>query len=71
MVRVLQVIGSLGYAGVEAVVMNFYRYVDRTQVQFDFITCSSVPERYDSEITTGGGDGYIGCHQDHDTLFRI
>ena len=70
MVRVLEIIGSLGYAGVEAVVMNFYRNVDRTQVQFDFITCSSVPERYDSEITTGGG-GYIGCHQDHDILFRI
>lgn len=55
MVRVLEVIGSLGYAGVEAVVMNFYRNVDRAQVQFDFITCSSVPERYDSEITTLGG----------------
>lgn len=70
MVRVLQVIGSLGYAGVEAVVMNFYRNVDRTKVQFDFITCSSVPERYDSEIFNGGGR-YIGYHQDHDTLFRI
>lgn len=55
MVRVLEVIGSLGYAGVEAVVMNFYRNVDRTQVQFDFITCSSVPERYDDEIDGMGG----------------
>lgn len=58
MVRVLQVIGSLGYAGVEAVVMNFYRNIDRTQVQFDFITCSSVPERYDSEIISMGGSIY-------------
>lgn len=55
MVRVLEVIGSLGYAGVEAVVMNFYRNIDKTQVQFDFITCSSVPERYDDEIAGMGG----------------
>lgn len=28
MIRVLQVIGLLGYAGVKAVVMNYYRNVD-------------------------------------------
>lgn len=55
MVRVLQIIGSLGYAGVEAVVMNYYRHVDRNLVQFDFITCSQKPERYDEEIDQLGG----------------
>lgn len=55
MIRVLQVIGSLGYAGVEAVVMNYYRHIDTTQVQFDFITCSPVRERYDDEILERGG----------------
>lgn len=55
MIRVLQVIGSLGYAGVEAVVMNYYRHIDTTKVQFDFITCSPSPERYDEEIETRGG----------------
>lgn len=54
MVRVLQVIGSLGYAGVEAVVMNYYRHIDRTKVQFDFVTCSQKPERYDEEILQMG-----------------
>lgn len=58
MIRVLQVIGSLGYAGVEAVVMNYYRYIDREQVQFDFITCSQKSERYDDEITKYGGKIY-------------
>ena len=56
MIRVLQVIGSLGYAGVEAVVMNYYRHIDRDKVQFDFVTCSEKPERYDNEITNMGGD---------------
>ena len=55
MIRVLEVIGSLGYAGVEAVVMNFYRNIDKNQVQFDFITCSDTPERYDDEILNLGG----------------
>ena len=55
MVRVLQVIGSLGWAGVEAVVMNYYRHVDRSQFQFDFITSSREPERYDEEIAALGG----------------
>lgn len=58
MVRVLQVIGSLGYAGVEAVVMNYYRNVDHKKVQFDFITCSQNPERYDEEIKQLGGRIY-------------
>lgn len=40
MIRVLEVVGSFGYAGVEAVVMNYYRHVDTSKVQFDFISCS-------------------------------
>ena len=58
MIRVLQVIGSLGYAGVEAVVMNYYRHVNTEQVQFDFITCSQEPERFDDEIISRGGHIY-------------
>lgn len=55
MIRVLQVVGSLGYAGVEAVVMNYYRHVDTFKVQFDFITCSTEKQRYDDEILKRGG----------------
>lgn len=55
MIRVLQVIGSLGYAGVEAVVMNYYRHIDTQNVQFDFITCSERKQRYDDEIINRGG----------------
>lgn len=54
-IRVLQIIGSLGYAGVETVVMNYYRHIDRSKVQFDFVTCSEEPERFDEEIYRLGG----------------
>ena len=53
--RVLQVIGSLDYAGVENVVMNYYRNINRDEIQFDFITCSEKPERFDEEIEKMGG----------------
>ena len=36
MVRVLNVVTSLGYAGVETVIMNYYRHIDTNIVQFDF-----------------------------------
>lgn len=55
MIRVLQVIGSLGYAGVEASVMNYYRQMDKAHIQFDFVTCSPSKERYDDEILAAGG----------------
>lgn len=70
MIRVLQVVGSLGYAGVEAVVMNYYRYTDTEKVQFDFITCSSKKERYDDEVIARG-EKYIDYHPEVGTLLAI
>lgn len=55
MIRVLQITGALGFAGVEMVVMNYYRHIDKTKIQFDFVTCSQKPERFDDEILSGGG----------------
>lgn len=36
-IRVAQVMGKMVGGGLESVVMNYYRHVDRTKVQFDFI----------------------------------
>ncbi|MBE6607646.1 MAG: glycosyltransferase family 1 protein [Ruminococcaceae bacterium] len=58
MIRVLHIVGSLGYAGLEAVVMNYYRNIDNNQVQFDFISCSPEKQRYDDEIIEKGGKIY-------------
>lgn len=54
-IRVLQRVGALGYAGLEAVVMNYYRHIDRDEVQFDFIVNSEKRQRYDDEIESMGG----------------
>ena len=36
-IRVLQVIGIVAGGGVESVVMNYYKHIDRSKVQFDFV----------------------------------
>ncbi len=46
-IRVAQVVGRMMGGGVESVVMNYYRRIDRDRVQFDFIISSDstcVPE---------------------------
>lgn len=55
MQRILHMVGSLGYAGLEASVMNLYRHIDRERFQFDFVVCSSEKQRYDNEIEAMGG----------------
>ena len=37
MIRVAQILGKMNGGGVEQVVMNYYRFIDRTRVQFDFV----------------------------------
>lgn len=55
MIKVLQVIGSLNYGGIESVIMNYYRHIDRNEVQFDFITTSG-GGRFEDEIRELGGN---------------
>ena len=40
-IRVCQFVGNMNGGGVEAVVMNYYRHVDRSKVQFDFVVTES------------------------------
>lgn len=55
MKRVLQVLGSLQRGGAETMVMNVYRHIDRTQVQFDFLVKERVKDGYEQEIESLGG----------------
>ena len=54
-VRVLQVIGAMDRGGAETLLMNLYRNIDRTLVQFDFLVNEENPCDYDSEIQALGG----------------
>lgn len=54
-IRIAQVIGKWKGGGVESVVMNYYRHIDRTQVQFDFIVDQDSTFVPQEEIESLGG----------------
>lgn len=56
-IRVLQVIGALNSGGMESVVMNYYRHMDRSAVQFDFLVFAG-RSFYDDEVERLGGRIY-------------
>ena len=57
--RVAQIIGKWVGGGVESVVMNYYRYIDKTKIQFDFfIDEDSTMEPPVEEIENLGGKVY-------------
>ena len=58
MKRVLQIIGIVCGGGVEAVIMNYYRNIDRTQIQFDFVVDGYEKTYLDDEIEAMGGKVY-------------
>lgn len=59
MKRILHVIGSLNNGGSQAMVMNLYRNIDRTKVQFDFIIDREDELFFEDEINCLGGKIYI------------
>lgn len=58
-IRVLQVLGGLNRGGAETMIMNLYRAVDKTKVQFDFIIHSPNEDAYASEIEAMGGKIFV------------
>ncbi len=57
-IRVLQVLGVLNRGGAESMVMNLYRNIDRTKVQFDFVKHTTKKCDFDDEILALGGRIY-------------
>lgn len=54
-IRVLQIMPAMDAGGMETFVMNVYRAIDRTKVQFDFLYHYDKPCFYDEEIAALGG----------------
>lgn len=49
-IRILQVVTYMGRGGLETMLMNYYRHMDRSLVQFDFLTHRHDKADYDDEI---------------------
>ncbi|MDP4178298.1 MAG: glycosyltransferase family 1 protein [Bacillota bacterium] len=57
-IRVLHVTYKMHCAGIEAFIMNLYRNIDRSKVQFDFLVHYTERQFYDDEIENLGGRIY-------------
>ena len=69
-IRVLHVIRLMNHGGVENMIMNLYRHIDRTKVQFDFVQNSNETAVYDSEILSLGGRIYHCPHYNGKNHFQ-
>lgn len=58
MLRLLQVVTYMGRGGLETMIMNYYRNIDRSKIQFDFLVHRQEEAAYDKEILSLGGHIY-------------
>lgn len=58
MIRVLHSVSYMSRGGIETMLMNYYRHIDRSKIQFDFLCHSNERGAYDDEIESLGGRIY-------------
>lgn len=58
MIRVLHVVTYMGRGGLESMIMNYYRRMDRKKIQFDFLVHRRERAEFDDEIENLGGKIY-------------
>lgn len=58
MIRILHINTTLNRGGIETMLMNYYRNIDRTKIQFDFIIQCEEKCDYEDEIAKMGGKIY-------------
>ncbi len=58
MIRILHILHSMNRGGAEAMLMNYYRNIDRNRVQFDFLLTEQNRCLFEDEIESLGGKVY-------------
>lgn len=54
--RIAQIVGKVVISGVDSVVMNYYRHIDKNEIQFDFFMDGYEKSPLDEEIQDLGGN---------------
>lgn len=57
-IRILHIVPNMQAGGLETLIMNIYRNIDRTKIQFDFLVHYTGDYFYDDEIKKLGGKMY-------------
>lgn len=71
MIRVLHVLGGLAFGGAETMIMNIYRNIDKSVVQFDFIIHTTKHQDYYDEVLSLGGKVFSFPKFNGRNYFRI
>lgn len=58
MIRILHVVHTMECGGIETMLMNIYRKIDRNKIQFDFLVNGKRENYYTDEIIAMGGNVY-------------
>lgn len=69
MTKILQVVGQMTTGGMETLIMNLYRNIDRKKVQFDILTYYETPGEYDEEVRELGGNVFIAARSNNPFIF--
>lgn len=59
MIHVLHSVSNMDRAGLETMLMNYYRHIDREQIQFDFLANKPKPGAYEDEVREMGGRIFV------------
>lgn len=59
MIRILHIVPTLGYGGVAKFLLHYYDYIDKSKIQFDFITHGKKESYHDELISKGARIFYI------------
>ncbi len=59
MKKILHVVGRMHYGGMETLIMNLYRHMNREKIQFDILAYYEEPGEYDLEVRELGGNVYV------------
>lgn len=57
-IRILHIVTNMSYGGLENLLMNYYRNIDREIIQFDFLTHVDIHQDFEDEIRMLGGQIY-------------
>lgn len=57
-IRILHIVGIMNRGGLETLIMNIYRNIDRSKIQFDFLVTREESGAFDEEIKSLGGKIY-------------
>lgn len=69
-IRILHILQRMEPAGVQTLLMNIYRNIDRKKIQFDFLVHYKTPQFFDKEIEKMGGRIYRCSIREDYNLFK-